>query len=199
MKIKITFIMLSVFFSAITAFPAEYKITFSNYMITDPELIDQISEMSKTNANKYTSDVVRFIEKSAVFHDEYSVITSNGCVVADTLQPIPYAQQDGDKYKLVHSDKKTGFRCSFEVEDLSNFIFVTGSWQFYSLCERESFDPFPDIDAGQPKKVLGGRNKNLMLYKNTSHIGAYGLMRKADGIARSLTMMLIRYEIITEK
>lgn len=199
MKFKKTIIILWMLLNVLSTFSTEYKITFSNYVITDPKLINQIDEMGKANEYKYSSANVQFIEKSAIFKDEYSVITSNGCVVADTLFPIPYAEQNGNKYKLVNSDKKAGFRCSFEVEDLGDFIFVTGFWQFNSLYERDSFEVFPDLDAGKPKMVIGGRNENLMLHENTSHIGSYGLMREADGIASSLSMMLIRYEKITDQ
>ena len=162
-------------------------------------MIKQIDAIGKKSSFMYSHDDVLFIEKCSSFRDEHFVVTSKGRLDIDMLRPIPYARKVDGKYKLMDSDYNEGLRCVFEVEDLEGFLFLTGEFQFYSLVKRQVFTPFPQLQAGIPTLVIGGSRTNLMIHSGKSELGSYGLLQGADGVAKSLSIMLIRYEPIEEK
>lgn len=188
--------MLCLLFCTYFAYSSEYKVIFTNYMITNNVMIKQIEDIGKSSSFKYSSDDILLIEKYSSFRDEHFVVTSKGRLDVDTLRPIPYARKVDEKYEIAYSDRSEGLRCIFEVKDLEDFLFLTGRFQFYSLVERQVFEPFPQLQAGIPIIVMGGARTNLMIHLNESELGLYGLLRGADGVAKSLSIMLIRYEPI---
>ncbi len=196
-------VKLCLFICLNSAYSNEYKVFFTHYVITNHVAAERINEMSRDSF--LSANDVQYIEKSAAFRDEHSAVTSKKRLDVESLLPIAYVEKVKEKYEIVYSDKCQGLSCAFGVDgsDGSNssgaFIYLDGPFQFYSLVEREFFDPFPNLKGGRPVTVIGVRKNNLLIRGGESAIGSFGMACGADGVITSLVMMLVRYETIGEE
>ena len=193
---KIKYISLCILiFVRINAIAEEYKVIFTNLMITNNAIIKKVYKLGVKSSIYIDEENVELIKNNSVIMDEQYAITSNGRLDKNTLRPISYASEVDGKYELVYSDLKQGLSCSFDVKSAPDFIYLDGKFQFYSLFERKVFEPFPKLQAGMPNNVFGASRDNIMIESGRSVLGAYGLLRGADGNAKHLSIMLIRYEV----
>lgn len=199
MKYKVIIIILGSLLSN-HSYSSEHKVIFTNYMITNNATVDKVDKyiMEKESITIFTDDDIKLIEQYSSFQDECSAVTSMGRIDVDTLRPIPYAKQIGDKYVIENSDRFAGLQCSLNVVDKGYALFLDGKFQFYSLVERRSFNPFPPLDGGEPLVVTGGRNTDLKLMPEMSTLGSYILVGKAGGTEKTLSLMMIRFEPVAD-
>jgi hypothetical protein len=178
-----------------SAYSKEYKVIFSNYWMTNSVIIEKISEIKKGSSIENTEANAQLFENPC-FIDEQSVVTSNKTLNIDTLIPIPYVKKVDESFEIVYSEYFEGLQASLEIIEGKDYIICKGPFHFTSLCEREVFEPFPKLDAGKPKVVIGTSRKGVMIPKNGIAIGNYGLMRSPKRKITTLSIMLIRCEEI---
>ena len=196
--IKNLIISMIVAASAHYSYAREYKVIFTNYMITNSVKITQIEEMSVNSSYEYSESDVELIEEACVFRDEAFAVTSQERLDINTLRPIPYALEVDGKYEIVESEYEEGLYCSLAMRAYEDFIVFNGEFKFFTLFRRQVFQPFPALQGGTPVIVLGGVRSGIMIHAGKSALGSYGLLRGADGVPRSLAIMLVRYKPVPE-